>query len=57
MSEYEAIRTAFPGASKDDIDTLAKHRAFVHEVTLYLQDQGYIFGCGCKDGCPPYCTC
>lgn len=57
MNQYEAVRAAFPDASQDDVNKLAEDRWFVHDVTLYLMSHGFIFGCGTKDGCFPYCAC
>ena len=70
MNCYEAIRKAFPEASDKELDELfnsykdkgtswsnINDSRFLSECVDHLRSQGFVFGCGAKDGCTPGCTC
>ncbi|MFA5500393.1 MAG: hypothetical protein WC404_04875 [Candidatus Omnitrophota bacterium] len=70
MNCWEAVSKTFQGIPENEInDLLNTFRSkrggwntlegsiFLRDCVEYLESQGYVFGCGAKDGCTPGCTC
>jgi len=57
INVHTALMRAFPEASWEEINAFRtsdlEHTPFMLDIERYLEDQGYEFGCGRKNGCPP----
>lgn len=73
INEYEALAMTFSECSKREIHELYssynfvnkrgraensfRHSKLLRECIRHLENKGYVFGCGAKNGCIPGCTC